>query len=682
MTEQELANVIWDIKEIIRNSYDDSEVEDVILPFTLLRRLDCVLEDKYDSILEELNQSAENVRKYKLQSLMKKNGITFFNMSGLSLKKLLNAPDHVGDSFKAYIEGFTDNVKDILANFVHEDGDSDVVDLSKIYSRLDRGNKLYAVIQQFVEKADLHPSKVSNAMMGTIFEIVIRRSKESTNTKAGQYYTPREVVKLLVSLTMCGKEQELFIPGKAFTIYDPCCGTGGMLTVGREHLQEMAQNKNLKVYLYGQELSEKTYAICKADLLMKGDDQNLDQQLFQGDTLADDKLYGKKFNFMLANPPFGVDWGKDQNVKKAVLKDNCPGGRFEAGLPSTSDGSLLFLQHMIAKMDDQTGSRIGIVLNGSPLFNGDAGTGWSNIRKMLLDRNLLDAIIALPKNLFYGTDITTYLWILDNKRPSEKYHKALFIDAAHAEYTTLLQKNLGKKRFEISEDGANDIFEIYKAYQSCSRDIVYEKTGEVEHLEIAKLLDYDDFLYTNVAVRRPLRLWFENITDMYDALCENEDFKADDKKNLILRDIAQVEGIDDRRSDHDFFQFLKDKKVKTTKAQQKLVRDIFGTINEDAPIAYVDPIKNDGEWVIDTNLNDTEKIPMKQNIEEYFEREVLPFAPDAWMDRTKDKVGCEFPFTRLFYKYRPLRSSDDILAELASLDKEMETELNHLKMEE
>lgn len=680
MTEQELANVIWDIKEVIRNSYDDSEVEDVILPFTLLRRLDCVLEDKYDAILEQLNKEEEAKRKYKLLSLMKKNGLTFFNKSGLSLKKLLNAPDHIGDSFKTYIEGFTDNVKDILANFVHEDGDSDVVDLSKIYARLDRGNKLFSVIKQFVEKADLHPNKVSNAMMGTIFEIVIRRSKESTNTKAGQYYTPREVVKLLVSLTMCGKEQELFIPGKAFTIYDPCCGTGGMLTVGREHLQEMAQNNNLKVYLYGQELSEKTYAICKADLLMKGDDQNLDQQLFQGDTLADDKLYGKKFNFMLANPPFGVDWGKDTNVKKAVLKDNCPGGRFEAGLPSTSDGSLLFLQHMIAKMDDEAGSRIGIVLNGSPLFNGDAGSGWSNIRKMLLDRNLLDAIVALPKNLFYGTDITTYLWILDNKRPAEKYRKVLFIDAAHTkEFTNLLQKNLGKKRYEVSDGGAKEIFDIYKEYKSYSRDIAYEKTGELEHLEIAKLLDYDEFLYTNVAVRRPLRLWFENISARYDALCESEDFKAEDKKNLVLRDIAQLNGVDEKRNDHDFFVWLKAQKVKTTKAQQKLIRDIFGEINKDAPITYNDPFKNSGESVIDTNLNDTEKIPMKQDIEEYFEREVVPFAPDAWMDRSKDKVGCEFPFTRLFYKYRPLRSSEEILAELASLDNTLDEELAHLK---
>ena len=679
MTEQELANVIWDIKEVIRNYYDDSEVEDVILPFTLLRRLDCVLEDKYETILEELNQSPENIRKYKLQALMKQNGITFFNSSGLSLRKLLNSPDQIGDAFKAYLEGFTDNVKDILANFVHEDGDSDVVDLSKIYSRLDRGDKLFAVIKQFVENADLHPSRVSNAMMGTVFEIVIRRSKESTNSKAGQFYTPREIVKLLVALTMSGKEQELFVPGRAFTIYDPCCGTGGMLTVGREHLQEMAQNNNLKVYLYGQELSQKTYAICKADLLMKGDDQNLDQQLFQGDTLADDKLYGKHFNFMLANPPFGVDWGKDTKVKKIVMQDNCPGGRFEAGLPATSDGSLLFLQHMIAKMDSNAGSRIGIVLNGSPLFNGDAGTGWSNIRKMLLDRNLLDAIIALPKNLFYGTDITTYLWILDNKRPAERYRKVLFVDAAHGEFTTLLQKNLGKKRFEISEEGTHDIISIYKAYEPCYRDIVYDKTGETEHLEIAKLMDYDDFLYTNVAVRRPLRLWFSDIRATYEALCSNDDFKADDKKNLILREVAAINGVDEQRSDHEFFVFLKENSVKTTKAQKKQLRDVFGRVAEDAPEVFDDPIKNSGERVVDTNLNDTEKIPMKEDIDDYFHREVLPFAPDAWMERDKDKVGCEFPLTRLFYKYRPLRSSEEILSELAALDSALNNELSQLK---
>lgn len=362
------------------------------------------------------------------------------------------------------------------------------------------------------------------------------------------------------------------------------------------------------------------------------------------------------------------------------MKDNCPGGRFEAGLPSTSDGSLLFLQHMIAKMDAQAGSRIGIVLNSSPLFNGDAGSGWSNIRKMLLDRNLLDAIIALPKNLFYGTEITTYLWILDNKRPVEKYHKALFINAAHTkEFTNLLQKNLGKKRYEISDEGAKEIYDIYKEYQSYSRDIEYEKTGELEHLEIAKLLDYDDFLYTNVAVRRPLRLWFENISAKYDALCESDDFNTEDKKNLILRDIAQLEGCNEKRSDHEYFAWLKANKIKVVKTQRKTIRDAFGEINEEAPIVYEDPLKDGGEIVIDTKLNDTEKIPMKQDVEEYFEHEVVPFAPDAWMDRSKDKVGCEFPFTRLFYKYRPLRSSEEILAELASLDNTLDEELSHLK---
>lgn len=671
MTEQELANVIWDIKEIIRNLYDDAEVEDVILPFTLLRRLDCVLDEHRDDIMKEMEAIKDMpaiMQNIKLKSLLKQHNLTFFNNSGLSLERLLGAPNQIGSAFQTYLDGFTDNVKDILANFVHTDTDSETLDLSPIYSRLERHDKLFSVIQLFVQRADLHPEKVSNAMMGTVFEIVIRRSKESSNTKAGQFYTPREIVRLLVSLTMCGKESELYGVGRAFSIYDPCCGTGGMLTAGREYLQEVSGRKDLKVYLYGQELNEKTYAICKSDLLMKGEDQNLDQQLFRGDTLGEDKLEGKTFNFMLANPPFGVDWGKDEKVKKRVQDDNCPGGRFEAGLPSSNDGSLLFLQHMIAKMDTQQGSRIGIVLNGSPLFNGDAGSGWSNIRKMLLDRNLLDCIVALPKNLFYGTDITTYLWILDNKRPASRKDKVLFINAAHAEYTKLLQKNLGKKRYEISPSGASDILAIYREYVDAFRDIVYEKTGEIDRLQIAKLLDYDDFRYTTVATRRPLRYWFENITEKYIALCENEAFDADSKKNAILKIVSEVEGIDDKRSDSDFFAFLKSKKVKYTATELKLLRSMFGVIDEEAPEVHEKPLDINSDYVADTNLNDTEKIPQKQDIDEYFEHEVLPYTPDAWMDRSKDKLGVEFPFTRIFYKYRPLRTAEAIMAELNNLD--------------
>ena len=671
MTEQELANVIWDIKEIIRNLYDDAEVEDVILPFTLLRRLDCVLDEHRDAIMKEMNAIKDKpalMQDIKLKSLLKQHKLTFFNKSGLSLERLLGAPDQIGASFQAYLDGFTDNVKDILANFVHTDTLSETLDLSPIYSRLERHDKLYSIIQLFVKRADLHPNVVSNSMMGTVFEIVVRRSKESSNTKAGQFYTPREIVRLLVSLTMCGKESELYEPGRAFSIYDPCCGTGGMLTAGREYLQELSGRKDLKVYLYGQELNEKTYAICKSDLLMKGEDQNLDRQLFRGDTLGDDKLEGSTFNFMLANPPFGMDWGKDERVKKRVMDDNCPGGRFEAGLPSSKDGSLLFLQHMISKMDNQKGSRIGIVLNGSPLFNGEAGSGWSNIRKMLLDRNLLDCIVALPKNLFYGTDITTYLWIIDNKRPVERLNKVLFINASHTEYTKLLQKNLGKKRFEISEDGAKDILTMYREYTDAIRDIVYDKTGEVEQLQVARLLDYDDFRYTTVATRRPLRLWYENITEKYAALCEEENFDANAKKNAILKTVSETENINDKRSDSEFFAYLNTNKIKYTATDLKLLRTMFGTISEEAPEVHEKPLDTKSDFVTDTNLSDTEKIPQKKDIDEYFAQEVLPFASDAWMDRTKDKLGVEFPFTRIFYKYRPLRSVGAILDELKSLD--------------
>lgn len=675
--EQELANIIWDIKEIIRNLYDDAEVEDVILPFTLLRRLDCVLDNKREAIMQELKGTPEAMRKFKLKALMKKNNLSFFNTSGLSLERLLGAPEQIGQSFETYLNGFTDNVKDILANFVHSDTDSEIVDLTPIYSRLERGDKLFSVIQLFVQRADLHPDVVTNAMMGTVFEIVIRRSKEASNTKAGQFYTPREIVRLLVSLTLCGQESKLYEYGKHFTVYDPCCGTGGMLTVCKEYLEELSGRPDMKVYLYGQELNEKTYAICKSDLLMKGDNQNLDEQLFQGDTLGNDRLIGKSFDFMLANPPFGVDWGKDERVKKRVQDDNCPGGRFEAGLPSTNDGSLLFLQHMISKMD-AGGSRIGIVLNGSPLFNGDAGSGWSNIRKMLLDRNLLDCIVALPKSLFYGTDISTYLWILDNNRPAERRDKVLFIDAAHSEYTHLLQKNLGKKRYEVSEEGSADILDIYRAYQSCSRDIRNEKTGEVEHLEIAKLLDYDDFRYTTVATRRPLRVKAQ-VTNYRIATCIN-DKKYKDCQDWLSRLFEETDG----KEYTNFNAFIEDAKAaskkhgyKWSKTYNDALLKYFTEVCPEADIVF----DGKGNPVADGALNDTEKIPAKQDIDEYFKREVLPYAPDAWMDRSKDKLGVEFPFTRLFYVYRPLRSSEDILKELAALDAQMDKEIAELSID-
>ena len=678
MTAQELAQAIWNVKEIIRLHYDDSEVEDVILPFTLLRRLDCVFEPHREEIFGAIKDLPEGARKIKLKILLKNAGINFYNTSNLTLDKLRTNPNSIADNFKLYLNGFSDNVKDILGNFVKADPNSQDLDLSPIYERLDRLDKLYAVTQEFC-KLDLSLDAVDNAMMGTVFEIVIRYSKESTNTMAGQFYTPRDIVRLLVSLTLSGKEEELYKPGKMFSIYDPCCGTGGMLTVGKEYMIQKSGNPNLKVFLYGQELNQKTYAICKADLLLKGDMQELDEQLFQGDTLANDKLKNKKFNFMITNPPFGVDW---KSIAGKVEAETGPGQRFEAGLPDKSDGSLLFLEHLVSKMDPDSGSRIGIVLNGSPLFNGDAGSGWSNIRKMLLDRDLLDCIIRLPSSIFYGTSIGTYLWILDNQRSAAKHRKLLMIDADHNNFKELLARNLGVKRYNISDAGAADILSIYEDYQNATRMIQDDGDAEPVKRTVAKLMDYDDFLYTKVEVDRPLRLIFRNITEKYEQLLQDSKFDANKKANQILKDVSELPDIDEERTDREFFTYLDENNISAKATDVKLLRAKFGETNEDAPEVYTKPLKPSSGVEVDTSLRDYERIPMKQDIDEYFEDNVKKFVPDAWMERGNDKVGCELPFNRLFYVYKPLRSTEEILRDLKELDKNSENDLATLLKEE
>lgn len=663
MTEQELAGMIWNIKEIIRGVYDDTEVENVILPFTLLRRLDCVLQDRYEELYEQYRAFPDEKKDIMLQALMRRNGLTFFNTSGLSLNKLLAQPKMLSDNFKAYLDGFTKNVRDILLAFTQEDGENG--DITRIYSRLDRNDLLFQVTESFVNNADLHPDKVDNAMMGTIFEIIIRKSKETTNTKAGQFYTPREVVRLLVSLVMHGREAEVNTVGKHFQIYDPCCGTGGMLTEGKRYLQSMTDRKDMKVFLFGQELNEKTYAICKSDLLIKGD-LDKDRNIALGDTLANDQFPGEHFGYMLANPPFGVDWKKiEAKVKEDAAKSD---GRFSVGLPSTSDGSLLFLLHMISKMDPK-GSRIGIVLNGSPLFNGGAGSGWSEIRKMLMDRDLLDAIVALPKNLFYGTDISTYLWILDNNKPEERRGKVLMVDTTHPRYAKLLQRSLGKKRYEIPEDAIDEILGIYGDFKDST-------LPDNEEVKVARLMDVEDFLYTTVTIYRPLRLFYSDIVKKATEAANAPKVKKADKE--LLEKIAAMDWPEKKLTDVEVFEELKRiLPKKPTQAIVKLVRTL-GTTDPDAPIVWVNPGDDKGQWVIDPTLTDTETIPMKEDIDEYIKREVLPFVPDAWRDPSKDKVGCEFPLTRLFYRYTPLRDTSEILADLMALEADTTSTLQSL----
>lgn len=663
MTEQELAGMIWNIKEIIRGVYDDTEVENVILPFTLLRRLDCVLQDRYDELYQQYKEFPDEKKDVMLMALMRRNGLTFFNTSGLSLNKLLAQPKMLADNFKTYLDGFTQNVRNILLAFTQEDGENG--DISRIYSRLDRNDLLFQVTESFVNNADLHPDRVDNAMMGTIFEIIIRKSKETTNTKAGQFYTPREVVRLLVSLVMHGREAEVNTLGKHFQIYDPCCGTGGMLTEGKRYLQSMTDRTDMKVFLFGQELNEKTYAICKSDLLIKGD-LDKDRNIALGDTLANDQFPGEHFGYMLANPPFGVDWKKiEGKVKEDAAKSD---GRFSVGLPSTSDGSLLFLLHMISKMDP-TGSRIGIVLNGSPLFNGAAGSGWSEIRKMLMDRDLLDAIIALPKNLFYGTDISTYLWILDNNKPEERKGKVLMVDATHPRYAKLLQRSLGKKRYEIPDEAIQEIVDIYGDFTDTS-------LPGSDDIKVARLMDVDDFLYTTVTIYRPLRLVYSDIAKKATEAAKGEKIKKADKETL--ENIAAITFPEGKITDEEMFAIMREHfGKKLTQGFVKLVRTL-GSTDPEAPIVWATPGKPDSGAVIDPALTDTETIPMKENIDEYIAREVLPFLPDAWRDPSKDKVGCEFPLTRLFYRYTPLRDSSEILADLMALEADTTSALQSL----
>lgn len=682
-TPQELGTLIWNIKELIRDDYNDKDVDQVLLPFTLLRRLDCVFEP-YRQVVESCKQTLLRINPdvnldEHLPQMVKartKNALRFYNSSGFSLSNLIDNPAAIADNFKTYLDGFSPNVRDILKNFTASTGGT----LSAIYTRLAEKNLLLLVAKEFAINIDLHPEKVDNHAMGLIFEMVIRYTKEATGEKAGQFYTPRDIVRLLVRLVLSGQEHKLAESGRGYRMLDPCCGTGGMLTVAREYIDEIASHANVEktdLKLCGQELNEQTYAICKADMLMKGED---DDGIRLGNTLNDDKFQGDTFDFMITNPPFGVDWKKvEESVKN---ESEIKGSRFAPGLPATSDGSLLFLLHLIHKMNQQTGSRIGIVLNASPLFNGDAGSGWSNIRKYIIDNDLLDAIVALPSNIFFGASIATYLWILDNKKPAERKGKVIFIDASHQKLATPMQRSLGDKRYEVGDQLAKEIVRDYAAFIPKSREI------DGEEVSVVKILDVDDFRYTKVTVERPLRLGYDEISN---RIAEVEKAVQDARnlpkpKNImkdadlkLLHDVAKViKQAGQPLGDSELFALLKAKDIKVTATGIKLIRKWLSKVNTSMQPVRENPYKYDSPVLPDTDLRDYELIPFKEDIQEYFEREVLPFASDAWMDRDKDKDGVEFPFTKLFYVYRPAEDPDAIIEELRQFEGSFEDDLNSL----
>jgi type I restriction enzyme M protein len=565
----EKAALIWAIADKLTGVYKPHEYGEVILPLTVIRRFDCILANTKEAVLEKYDE----VKTLPMRDVLlrKVSGYEFYNTSKYTFEKLLDDPDNIEENFHDYLNGFSENVRDIIEKFKF-DGHIDAMSNKGI---------LYIVIKEFTStRANLHPDFVSNLEMGYIFEEIIRRFSESHNEDAGQHYTPREVIRLMVNILFYDDSSTLSGKNIARTIYDPACGTGGMLSVAEEYLHEL--NSSTELMSFGQELNDQTFAICKADMLIKGNNADF---IKDGNTLSDDQFEGQKFDYIISNPPFGREWKNEKRVVEDEAKRGFA-GRFGAGLPAASDGQMLFLMTAISKMKEPRdgGSRIAIIHNGSPLFTGDAGSGPSDIRKYILESDLLEAIIALPNDIFYNTGIATYIWVLSNKKTGTKREGKVQLINASGLYEKR-RKALGNKRNDIPENAIEEITQIY---------------GDFRETEISKIFNNDDFGYTKITVERPLR---------------------DENGKLILKN---------------------------------------------------------GKKQPDTSLRDTENVPLTENIPDYFKREVLPFAPDAWIDEKKSKVGYEIPFTRYFYKYQAPQPSDEIMAEILELEKELEGSLQEV----
>ncbi len=595
MNHQALSSFIWSVADLLRGDYKQSEYGKVILPFTVLRRLDCVLEATKADVLAEI-EAKQSLGINLEPFLLRKSGASFYNSSPIDMKKLMGDQDHIKENLYSYMQAFSPAVRDIFERF----------DFFTQIERLHKCNLLYQVAEKFAT-IDLHPEAVSNNDMGQVFEELIRKFAEISNETAGEHFTPREVIRLMVNLLFIEDDEVLGKAGVVRTIYDPTAGTGGMLSVAGEYLAEL--NPQSRLTMFGQELNDESFAICKADMLIKGQDV---ANIVAGNTLSDDGHPHKKFDYMLSNPPFGVEWKK---VEKEIRKEHEQqgfNGRFGAGLPRVSDGSLLFLMHLISKMRPAVdgGSRLGIVLNGSPLFTGGAGSGESEIRRYVLENDLVEAIIGLPTDMFYNTGISTYVWILSNRKPSHRKGLVQLIDASS--FWQKMRKSLGSKRKELSDEHIADITRLFGQFleadlatvldaegKEISRQLINYHSpapiapqgGKVKLAPIARAFKNSEFGYSTITVERPLR---------------------DEQGNIVLN----------------------------TKG------------------------KNKGKPMADASLRDTENVPLSDDIETYFKREVLPHAPDAWIDHEKTKVGYEVPFNRHFYVFEPPRPLAEIDAEL------------------
>jgi type I restriction enzyme M protein len=717
-THSQIASFIWSICNLLRGPYKRNEYRKVILPLTVLRRFDCILAPTKAAALKEhaaIKTKGENIIRHRLAQVT---GVPFFNLSPFTLSKpaegsglhgLLDDPNQLAPNLNNYIHGFSPNVRAIMERFGLE------AQIAKMVEK----DLLYLVIQRFAA-IDLSPARVDNMQMGYVFEELIRIGAEQSNEEAGEHFTPREVIKLMVNLLL-SPEKDLARSHVVKTIYDPACGTGGMLSVAEKYIR--ALNADAQPKLFGQDWNDEAWAVCKSDMLIKGEDAD---NIILGDTFTRDGFErtsdGKKwtFDYMLANPPFGVEWKQQQRAIESERDSLGFSGRFGAGTPRVNDGALLFLQHMIDKMraPEEGGSRIAIVFNGSPLFTGDAGGGESEIRRWIIENDWLEAIVALPEQLFYNTGISTYLWVLTNRKskgtagtPSRK-GKVQLIDARP--FWVQMEKSLGNKRRRIGDpsdkerdpDHIGELTKIFGEFRDgqtrtfAEEDPITHQPVQRERV-VSKIFDNEDFGYHKITVERPLRLNFQASAERIARLEEESTFnnlassrkksgtKAHDEEVAVgkarqenlrafLVAFAKETGGQLCKNREDFLaelrQAAKAADLRLSAPELKAILSALGERDETAEICR----NSKGEPEPDSDLRDTETVPLKENIETYFQREVLPHVPDAWIDHGKTKVGYEIPLNRHFYRYEPPRPLPVIEADIKKLESEILTLLKEV----
>jgi type I restriction enzyme M protein len=691
-THSQLASFIWSICNLLRGPYKRNEYRKVILPLTVLRRFDCILAPTKAAVLKEhaaIKAKPENIIRHKLNSIT---GHAFYNLSKLDLPRLLDDPNQLAPNLNSYINGFSPNVRAIMEKF----------DFGTQITKMAEKDLLYLVIKRFAA-IDLSPDRVDNVQMGYVFEELIRIGAEQANEEAGEHFTPREVIKLMVNLLL-SPEKDLARSHVVKTIYDPACGTGGMLSVSEKYIHDL--NADAQPKLFGQDWNDDAWAVCKSDMLIKGEDAD---NIILGDTFTKDGFDrtadGKKwtFDYMLANPPFGVEWKQQQRYIEQESDTLGYEGRFGAGTPRVNDGALLFLQHMLSKMraPKEGGSRLAIIFNGSPLFTGDAGRGESNIRQWIIENDWLEAIVALPEQLFYNTGISTYLWVLTNRKDKPRKEKVQLIDGR--QFWVQMEKNLGNKRRRIGDpsdkekdpDYIGELTKIFGNFRDGETRIFTEEDA-ITHQAIQrerivnKIFDNEDFGYHKITVERPLRLNFQASVERIARLDDESGFgnlATSAKKNPALRQREIEAGqqrqeqirallrafgeVTEKKLFKDRKEFLtllrevdRERGVRLSAPELKAVLVALGERDDTAEICR----DRDGQPETDAELRDTETVPLKESIEEYFKREVLPHVPDAWIDTTKTKVGYEIPLNRHFYRYEPPRPLEVIETDIKRLE--------------